>query len=293
MSLGPKTPQLWWRDLLLNGFEKDQINWDWTSRTIFRKSNPQVSADLLAKQSGVFAAAGLIQSLQSLAFEWGSSLKIKSSFQDAQNFKKGDQLARFTGPASLVLEVERVFINLAAYSCGIVSKTNDFVRQLDIKKWKKRPRITATRKVLPAYQDLALNAVICGGGYCHRSALNTGVLIKENHIAASGSLAEAIRRAKDAPHLLKIEVEVTSVAEVKDVLEAGADAIMLDNFRPMQIERALKKIRKQRADMIVEVSGGINEKNFRDYFIEGIDIISIGSLTHSVQSIDLSLLIKA
>ena len=152
--------------------------------------------------------------------------------------------------------------------------------------------MTATRKTLPGYRDLAVHAVICGGGYSHRVSLAGGVLIKENHIASAGGVAEAIRGVQSvAPHGLKCEVEVRSMDELKQAVAAGAEGVLLDNFTPAQIRDGIKFVRGSGKSVFIEASGGLNESNISDYVIDGVNILSSGSLTHSVQAIDLSLLI--
>jgi nicotinate-nucleotide pyrophosphorylase (carboxylating) len=130
---------------------------------------------------------------------------------------------------------------------------------------------------------------LIGGAHPHRYNLSGGLLIKENHIAAAGSIAAAVTNARSvAPHLLKIEIEVKNVVELKEAISAGAEVIMLDNFSPDQVREAVKL---KTPHTLFEVSGGINESNIDQYLIEGLDVISVGSITHSVKSIDLSLLV--
>ena len=146
-----------------------------------------------------------------------------------------------------------------------------------------------TRKTLPGYRDLAIQATLLGGASPHRYNLSGGLLLKENHISAAGGIAQAVSAArKTAPHLLKIEIEVRSLAELKEALASGAEVIMLDNFSPSQVKEALKL--KPTQGVQFEVSGGMNLATVKDYAIEGVDVISVGSITHSVKALDLSLL---
>jgi nicotinate-nucleotide pyrophosphorylase (carboxylating) len=188
------------------------------------------------------------------------------------------------------LVFERSFINLAAYCGGIAFQTRRLLELVNKKGMKNPPRITGTRKTLPGYRDLAIQSSIIGGAHPHRYNLSGGLLIKENHIRAAGSIAKAIHQARQtAPHLLKIEIEVRNLNELKEATDSGAEVIMLDNFSP---ELVLEAVKTKSQQTCFEVSGGINESNIDQYLIEGLDVISIGSITHSVKSIDLSLLVQ-
>ena len=169
------------------------------------------------------------------------------------------------------------------------------MKEITAKELKNPPRLTGTRKTLPGYRDLAVQSSLIGGAHPHRYNLSGGLLIKENHIAAAGSIVHAISNAREvAPHLLKVEIEVKNITELREAIAAGAEVIMLDNFTPEQIREAikLKPARTSGTGVLFEVSGGINLSNISDYAIEGLDVISVGSITHSVKSIDLSLLVN-
>ena len=153
--------------------------------------------------------------------------------------------------------------------------------------------MTMTRKTLPGYRDLSILGLQVGGGYAHRVSLSGGVLIKENHIVIAGSIQKAVDGARSiAPHGLKIEVEVRSVKELQQALKARVDCVLLDNFQPSQVQTALEIMSKHEYCPLIEVSGGLTEANIVEYAIEGVDVLSVGSLTHSVKSLDLSLLIN-
>jgi nicotinate-nucleotide pyrophosphorylase (carboxylating) len=148
-------------------------------------------------------------------------------------------------------------------------------------------RIVDTRKTTPGWRALEKYAVRCGGCSNHRSSLGEHVLIKDNHIAAAGSLARAVKLARPAaPHLAKIEVEAKTLAEVGEALRAGADVILLDNMAPALIRQAVTRIA---GAAVIEVSGGVRLETLRDYALPGVDVISIGALTHSATAVDLSL----
>src|SRR5690606_37963643 len=164
--------------------------------------------------------------------------------------------------------------------------------------WKKSrspgeaPRVTSTRKILPYYRDVAIAAVMAGGGFAHRVSLDGGALIKENHIAAAGGIRAAIRGARAvAPHLLKIEIEVRNLKELREAVDAGADVIRLDNFSTKSVREAVDLVEESHRSPLIECSGGITEETIGNYAIPGVHVLSIGGLTHSVKAIDLSLLV--
>jgi nicotinate-nucleotide pyrophosphorylase (carboxylating) len=150
-------------------------------------------------------------------------------------------------------------------------------------------RIVDTRKTTPGWRALDKYAVRCGGCFNHRSSLGEHVLIKDNHIAAAGSIAKAVERTRSAaPHTAKIEVEAKTLAEVRAALGAGADVILLDNMSPAEVRSAVAVIA---GAAVVEVSGGVRYETLRDYALPGVDVISVGALTHSATAVDLSLTI--
>lgn len=293
-----------WKKLLSEGLSEDQWQWDWTSLgatqgTQFKAGHPEKKAKaiIVAKSAGIWAGDGLVQAALSLSEQLGWALKIKSFVQDGKKFKKGDTLLEMDGSARWILAIERPFLNLCAYVGGIATRTSAVVASVR-KAWKSRdqepPRVTSTRKILPHYRDLAIYGVRAGGGYSHRVSLSGGVLIKENHISVAGGIAQAVQGAHlHAPHLLSIEVEVRSLDELKEALDAGANGVLLDNFSPKQVASAVSWISKMGRPVFVEVSGGITEANASKYALPGVHVLSSGSLTHSVPSLDLSLLVKS
>ena len=195
------------------------------------------------------------------------------------------------GDAKTILMLERTALNLLMYLSGIATTTNRIVKK--VKAINKKVRIACTRKTLPLLSPLQKYAVQVGGGDTHRFRLDDSVLIKDNHIAIVG-IREAIKRAKEnVSFTKKIEVEVSNLEELREALEEKADIIMLDNFKPEDIEEALKIIddfeRKTNFRPIIEVSGGIREENVLEYAKYNIDVISMGALTHSIKSVDMSL----
>jgi nicotinate-nucleotide pyrophosphorylase (carboxylating) len=289
---------LLWKAHLVRALEEDQFQYDWTTLGIDSVSR-DVRAQIVAKSEGVWASAGLITATEHLASELGWKLSItpSKSLVAGHPFKAGQVLCTWSGEAHAVLRLERAFLNLAGYTSGIAWKTRQMVAQIEQKcrSWDKRhpvPRLTSTRKTLPGYRDLAVLAVMAGGGHSHRISLGGGVLIKENHIAAAGGIARAVSGAKKiAPHGLKIEIEVRNLKELEVALGQGVDAVLLDNFQPAEVAHAIEVIESRTHGLTVEVSGGIDSRNLTSYLLPGVHVLSSGGLTHSVQVTDLSLLV--
>jgi nicotinate-nucleotide pyrophosphorylase (carboxylating) len=207
-------------------------------------------------------------------------------FADGVRVESGQVIARLEGDAAALLQGERVSLNLLQRMSGIATQTAAFVKELQ----GTGARVVDTRKTTPGLRVLEKYSVRVGGGTNHRTGLYDGVLIKENHIAAAGGIAEAVRRARAyIPHTLKIEVETENLDEVAQALEAGADIIMLDNMSLDQMSEAVRLIGKR---ALVEASGGVNLKTIRAIALTGVDIISVGALTHSVRASDISMLME-
>jgi nicotinate-nucleotide pyrophosphorylase (carboxylating) len=185
-----------------------------------------------------------------------------------------------------LLSGERVALNFLQRLSGVATLTRQFVEAVS----GTGTSILDTRKTTPGLRALEKYAVRMGGGRNHRFGLSDGVLIKENHITAAGGVAEAIRKARAAiDHLKKIEIEVTTFEELNQALDAGADAILLDNMKPGQVREAVQQTSGR---VPLEVSGGIYLDNVREYALTGVDFISVGALTHSFKSADISLELK-
>jgi nicotinate-nucleotide pyrophosphorylase (carboxylating) len=192
-------------------------------------------------------------------------------------------LARIAGDARSLLGAERTALNLVQRMSGIATTTAKFVGAAA-----GRCRVTDTRKTMPGLRSLDRYAVRTGGGHNHRNDLGAGVLIKENHIRAAGGIALAVAAAKQhAPHTMRIECEVTSMAEVEEALAAGADAILLDNMDDAAVREAVGRIARR---AIVEVSGNVDLARVAVLAAIGVDLVSVGALTHSVVAADISLL---
>jgi len=213
-------------------------------------------------------------------------LTVRWEAPDGDEVKSGRVFARVTGRAGSMLTAERVSLNFLQPLSGIATLTNRMVRVVE----GTEIRITDTRKTLPGLRACEKEAVRTGGGWNHRSGLDDGVLIKDNHISLSGSVEEAVRRAKaGSQHLLKIEVEADSLEKVRDAKEAGADVIMLDNMDLEEIEKALEIIDRE---MPVEISGRMDKEKIEAIAKLPINYISVGALTHSARAIDISFTVE-
>jgi nicotinate-nucleotide pyrophosphorylase (carboxylating) len=213
------------------------------------------------------------------------SVSFSACLNDGEKAPPGTILATISGEASQLLMGERVALNLLQRMCGIATLTASFVAAVVGTK----ARIVDTRKTTPGLRQLEKYAVRVGGGINHRTGLYDGVLIKENHITAAGGITEAIRRARAyIPHTLKIEIETESLAQVDEALAAGADIIMLDNMSLDDMCTAVITINGQ---AVIEASGGVNLERVRAIAETGVDIISVGALTHSPRAMDISMLL--
>ncbi|MCX7747300.1 MAG: carboxylating nicotinate-nucleotide diphosphorylase [Clostridia bacterium] len=242
--------------------------------------NGEVKALFIAKQDGIIAGLEVAERVFKLL---DHETVFEKAVNEGQSVKKGDIIAKISGKSRSLLKAERTALNFLQRMSGIATKTNEFynkVKDLPV-------RIVDTRKTTPGLRVIEKYAVKIGGGYNHRFSLSDGVLIKDNHIKAAGSIKKAIEAARrNIPHTIKIEVEVESIDEVKEALESGADIIMLDNMTQDMMKEAVGIINKR---AIVEASGNVNLETVRDIALTGVDIISVGGLTHSVQAFDISM----
>ncbi len=216
------------------------------------------------------------------------AVKIVSARKDGDALKKGDIVATVTGPCRAILTGERTVLNFLQRLSGVATLTQRYVAALDKKS---KTRIVDTRKTTPGWRTLEKYAVRVGGGSNHRFALDDGVLIKDNHIVAAGSIAAAVKKARVAAHhLVRVEVETASIAEVKEALAAGADIIMLDNMDEDMIQKAIAAINWR---ALTEISGGVTLEKIPALSRLGADLISVGALTHSAPAVDINLTLTA
>ena len=237
-------------------------------------------AQIAAKQSAVIAGMPLIRRVCAAG---GGGVDVVERVADGAHVSSGDVLARLSGDAHVLLATERVILNLLQHLSGIATFTARFVAAVG----GCGCRIVDTRKTTPGLRTLEKYAVRVGGGFNHRQRLDDGILIKNNHIAAAGGLTAALTATRlTAPHGLKIEVECRTLDEVNEAVAGGADIILLDNRPVAQITDAAQRVAGR---AILEVSGGITLDNVRAVAATGVDIISVGALTHSAPAVDLHL----
>lgn len=245
-------------------------------------------AEVISKEAGTVAG---IEEAEILSESLG--LTAKTHVKDGDKVKPGQILLKIEGNARTILVVERTLLNIISRMSGIATATANMVER--IREAGARTRIACTRKTAPGLLYFDKKAVLLGGGDPHRFHLDDMVLIKDNHVAIAGSVEKAVKRAKErASFSKKIEVEVTSAEDILPAILAGADVIMLDNFSPKHVEKAvaLLKDKKLRERVLLEASGGITEKNLLEFASKGVDIISIGMITNSAEALDISLEIR-
>ena len=211
------------------------------------------------------------------------ALAVSTHCRDGEKAKTGDVLAEIAGPLASILTAERVALNLLQRMCGIATLTRRFVDAVA----GTHARIIDTRKTAPGLRLLDKYAVRAGGGRNHRFALYDGILVKDNHITAAGGIAEAVRRVRERiPHTLKIEVEVKNLVELEEALAAGADSVLLDNMNLSEMAAAVKRVAGQ---IPLEASGNMTLERVPGVAATGVDLISVGALTHSPAAADISL----
>lgn len=249
-------------------------------------TNSTVSADrairgrLIAKEPGILCGLPIFRRVFELldpGIEWNCRV------QEGDSVLQGTTIAELSGPAQKILTGERVALNFLQHLSGIATKTHEAV----IRVAGSKAVIVDTRKTTPGLRALEKYAVRIGGGANHRFNLSDGVLIKDNHIRAAGGITQAVEAArKNAAHTLKIEVEVETMVQVEEAITCKADIIMLDNMATEEMANAVAFIDGR---AMVEASGNMGEKDLKEVAATGVDLISIGALTHSVRALDISL----
>lgn len=265
--------------MLRSFFIEDFGEGDITSKTIFSQ-NDQGTGHFIAKKDGIICGIDMIKVGYSIL---DKNVEVITHINDGDFVKKGECIATVKGSIIAILGGERVILNLLQRMSGISTLTRLAVDTLN----DPHTRICDTRKTTPGLRMLEKYAVRCGGGYNHRIGLYDGVMIKDNHITACGSITAAVQKAKSQlGHMVKIEVETETEEEVIEAIEAGADVIMFDNRSPDEVRHFNKIVPNH---IITEASGGIQLENLSDYRNTGVDYISLGFLTHSVSAFDISL----
>jgi len=253
---------------------------DLTSQTLV-PATAMATADLVAREPGVFAGVEVFAIAMTTL---DTTVKVTQHVADGDRFSEGTVLATVRGPAGAVLQAERVALNLVQRMTGIATLTATYVEAVAGTK----ARVVDTRKTTPGLRALERHAVRCGGGHNHRYSLSDAVMAKDNHLAVIADVTAALKQAKDdLPHTTHIEVEVDRLEQIDAVLASGAaHTIMLDNFSLDDLRTGVAKIDGR---VLVEASGGITLETMSEIAGTGVDIISVGALTHSVRALDLGL----
>lgn len=269
-------------DILKRSFREDIGSGDLT--TIYCvPSEKSGSGRLIAKEEGVLAGVDIALT----AFSYlDRAVRGSKFFTDGQRVNRGDIIMQVDGPLQAILSSERVALNLLQRLSGIATQTALWAEEI-----KEFPaKLTDTRKTTPGLRILEKYAVQVGGGNNHRLALDGGIMIKDNHIAAAGGIKKAVEAARDkVPFTLRIEVEVTNLDELEEALAAGVDIIMLDN---MNTETMCRAVEISAGRVLLEASGNVTFTRLKEIAATGVDYISCGALTHSVKALDFSFLLN-
>ena len=242
-------------------------------------SKKKITTTIISRENAVVAGVTYAKEIFKIK---GCNVRILK--KDGSKVKPNDIIMSITGDSAKILMCERTALNLITRMSGIATQTNYLVKKIPFK-----TKLYATRKTAPGLRYFDKEAVEIGGGKKHRLRLDEMIMIKDNHIAVSDSLESLIKKAKKK--YKKFEVEVENISDAVFAAKSGAAIIMLDNFTPSQIKKAITVLKKEklRNKVLLEASGGISEKNISNYGKTGVDIISIGSITNSVKGIDMSL----
>jgi nicotinate-nucleotide pyrophosphorylase (carboxylating) len=244
------------------------------------RADAVIKAVIAARKPGVISGLGVAQATFAAL---DPRVRFEPVFADGDAIAPGAVIALLDGPARAILTGERVALNFIGRMCGIATLTRRYVEAIA----GTRAAIVDTRKTTPGLRAFEKYAVRCGGGMNHRTGLFDAILIKDNHIVAAGGIAAAIMAAKAyAGHLVKIEIEVDTLAQLDEVLAHKVDVVLLDNMQPDQLRAAVAKVAGR---MLTEASGGVSLDTVRGIAETGVDLISVGSLTHSAPVLDLGL----
>ena len=266
-------------EIIMRALREDMPTVDLTSEWLFDDSMKS-KAKLIAKENGVLA--GLSVFVQTFKYV-DSRHEVTCFFADGDCVQRGDVVAEIVGPTKSMLYAERTALNFLQRMSGIATATRFYVDEVS----GLAAKIVDTRKTVPGLRLFDKMAVRSGGGMNHRFNLSDGILIKDNHIKAAGGVREAIARIKStAPHTVRIEIEVESLEMLEQAIDAGADIVMLDN---MSVQMMKQAVSINQGRVILEASGNMSLERVREVAKTGVDLISVGALTHSVHALDLSL----
>ena len=272
-------PQFYVDDVIKRAISED-INYIDVATDYLLDENEKSKAKFIAKADGVLCGIEVAMRVFSLLDEEFTYTLYQ---KDGENVKKGDVIAEIEGRTIYLLKGERTALNLLQHMSGIATLTNECVKQIE----GTEATIADTRKTLPGLRSLQKYAVTCGGGKNHRYNLSDCAMLKDNHIDAKGGITPAVKALREKiGHTVKIEVETRTLEEVKEALSAGADIIMLDNMDNDTMAEAVKIVDKK---ALLEASGNLTPERLRSVALLGVDILSIGALTHSVTAFDISM----
>ena len=272
-------PQFYVDDVIKRAISED-INYIDVATDYLLDENEKSKAKFIAKADGVLCGIDVAMRVFSLLDEEFTYTLYQ---KDGENVKKGDVIAEIEGRTIYLLKGERTALNLLQHMSGIATLTNECVKQIE----GTEATIADTRKTLPGLRSLQKYAVTCGGGKNHRYNLSDCAMLKDNHIDAKGGITPAVKALREKiGHTVKIEVETRTLEEVKEALSAGADIIMLDNMDNDTMAQAVKIVNKK---ALLEASGNLTPERLRSVALLGVDILSIGALTHSVTAFDISM----
>lgn len=250
-----------------------------------------VPAKSLAEAKVVSRESGIVCGIEEArVFLESLGIQTEPLVKDGQKIANSQVLLKISGKTRIILSVERTLLNIISRMSGIATATRELTEK--ILKNGLETRVACTRKTAPGLLYFDKKAVAVAGGDTHRVHLDNMVLIKDNHIKVAGNVRNAVKKAREnISFSQKIEVEITKVGDVLTAAEAGADIIMLDNFSLEQVEKAIRLLKKAglREKVLLEASGGITKENFLQYALTGVDIVSLGEITHSVKGLDISL----
>jgi nicotinate-nucleotide pyrophosphorylase (carboxylating) len=265
---------------------EDRGSGDWTTRWVI-PARTRAQARIVAKADGVLSGLAVASAV---FLRLDPRVEFVSTLNDGSPIRDGDVVCTIRGPARTILTGERTALNFLQRLSGIATMTRKFVEAVEGTETK----ILDTRKTTPGLRSLEKAAVKAGGGQNHRVGLYDMVLIKENHIAVAGGVAEAVKRVKDAnTRGLRVEVEVRTKDELRAALDTGCDIILLDNMDVQQIRECVRVVKQRSPEVKTEASGNMTLDRVRTIAETGVDYISVGALTHSATALDLSLLFQA
>ncbi len=273
------------RSLICLALEEDLGRGDLSALAV--PADASARAKIVAKSDLIVSGTDLISTILEEArvpVDW-----LEIDWKDGAQVKAGTEIANIKANARAILGVERTILNFLQRTFGVATQAAEFKKRIGDRKL----RVVDTRKTAPGWRYLDKMAVRHGGLWNHRFGLDSGILLKENHIRAAGGIAKAIENVRSqVSHGVEIEVEVQSLPEAEQVIQAGVNIILLDNFSKPDLEAAIPVLRKQKPDVVLELSGNVTLEKLDELIDLDVDIISVGALTHSVSAADISMLFE-